>query len=167
MTRYLCVLVFIASLLPPAMAEDNPMFHSSGLPLPRYVSLKSDYINVRVGPGERYPIRWVFRKARLPVEIVEEFGHWRKIRDIENSEGWIYKNLLSGERTALIRQHRRPLYRGPDANSGTVLEVDPLVPGTLLECTAHWCRLAFEGYKGWIRRDFIWGVYPDERIDAD
>jgi SH3-like domain-containing protein len=166
MMRIFLILLFALFAL-PIFAEESPMFHASGLPVPRFVSLKSDQINVRVGPGERYPIRWVYRKDNLPVEIIEEFGHWRKIRDFEKSEGWVHKNLLSGTRTALILEQRRPLYRAPDASSGELMAVDPLIPGHILECTSGWCRLEFKGHKGWIRRDYIWGVYANESIEED
>ena len=95
--------VFAAILLcaATAQAQDVSILNPSGLPIPRYVALKSDEVNIRVGPGKRYPITWVYHRTHMPVEIVEEFAHWRKIRDFEGSTGWVHKGLLDGARTAL------------------------------------------------------------------
>lgn len=167
MKRLACILLLALLPLPALAAEENPMFHQSGLPIPRFVSLKSSEINVRVGPGERYPIAWVYHKRELPVEIFEEFGHWRHIRDSDGAEGWVHATLLSGMRTALIRERARPLYLAPDAASTEVMVVDPLVPGRIEECLIGWCQLRFGDHKGWIRRDYLWGVYEDELYEAD
>lgn len=159
---------FMALLFLPSVlyaAQEHPMFRHSGLPIPRFVSLKSETVNVRVGPGKRYPIEWIYKRKGWPVEVVEEYGHWRKIRDIENAEGWVHKNLLSGTRTALIQDQRRPLYLAPDASTAIVLEADPLVVGTLISCNKEWCRMSIQSREGWMRRDYIWGVYDSEVIN--
>src|SRR5258706_546116 len=77
--------------------------NAASLPLPRFVSLKSEEANVRTGPGTRYPIQWVYHRAGMPVEIVEEYDLWRKIRDVEGTTGWVHKTMLAGNRTALIK----------------------------------------------------------------
>ena len=142
------------------------MFHHSGLPIPRFVSLKSDTVNVRVGPGKRYPIKWVFNRKHWPVEVVEEFGHWRKVRDHEGSEGWIHHSLLSGKRGAFIIDKRRPIYRAADSNSPIVAEVDAEVPAIIEKCDLVWCLLHFnKEIEGWIRRDYVWGIYEAERLE--
>src|SRR5688572_21421870 len=86
----------------PAGAQDEGRARGSGLPLPRFVSLKSDNVNVRRGPGQAYEIAFTFVRAGLPVEITQEFDNWRKIRDSDGSEGWVFHSLLSGERTAIV-----------------------------------------------------------------
>src|SRR5579872_1021736 len=98
--RKLC-LILILTLLPcAALARDN---NTSGLPVPRFVSLKSDEVNVRTGPGTRYPIQWVYRRAGLPVEVIEEYDVWRKIRDSEGTAGWVHKTMIDGKRNIMIR----------------------------------------------------------------
>lgn len=168
MVRLLAFLMVLIWMAPAAFAQsetdDGGDVTSSGLPIPRFVSLKSDFVNVRVGPGKRYPISWVYRRAHLPVEIVEEFGHWRKVRDHEQDEGWIHKGLLSGQRTAFIKDQRRPLYIAPDASSAVVMEAEPMVIGELVECDTSWCKLRILKRDGWIRHDYLWGLYPKERI---
>ena len=70
----------------------------SGLPVPRFVSLKSDRVNVRSGPNKDQDVRWVYTRAGMPVEVTAEFENWRRIRDWEGAEGWVYHSLLSGKR---------------------------------------------------------------------
>lgn len=166
MLRNLLILATI--FLPTALiAAEKSLYENSGLPIPRYVSLKSDEVNARVGPGKRYPIRWVYKRDNLPVEIIEEFGHWRKVRDHDNSEGWVHKSLLSGQRTVLIQGQRRSLHLAPDANSPLVMQADPTVIGILHECNTQWCKIEIDSHEGWIRRGYLWGIYENERIRED
>ena len=134
----------------------------SGLPLPRFVSLRADEVNVRTGPGVRYPIAWVFVRAGLPVEVVEEFENWRKIRDVDGAEGWVHQSLLSGTRAAVVVGGVRLLTRTPAANGIPVLEAEPGVVGELLECRQDWCRMEIAGRRGWLPQDQIWGAYAGE-----
>lgn len=130
----------------------------SGLPLPRYVSLQADKVNVRTGPGVRYPVEWVLVKRGIPVEIVAEFEHWRKIRDWQGTEGWVHQSLLSGERTAIVMDEVRILHRGADEASAAVAKLEPGVVGRLLSCEGDWCRLEVAGFRGWIQRAGLWGA---------
>ncbi len=148
-----------------ALAEDASILNPSGLPIPRFVSLKSDEVNVRVGPGQRYPIRWVYKRAHLPVEIIEEFAHWRKIRDFEGATGWVQKNLLDGNRTALIMDKPQNLYRKPQVSSQPTMRAAAMVIGLLHECGPDWCELEIAGTKAWIRKADIWGVTREEVFD--
>lgn len=166
MLRNACLLLIFLVPLPVLAAPDN-LYQQSGLPIPRYVSLKSNEVNVRVGPGKRYPITWVYTRKALPVEVVEEFGDWRKLRDYDGSEGWVHKNLLSGVRTVFVLGQRRSLYLAPDANAPTVMQADPMVIGELEECNTQWCKLEINENEGWIRRNYIWAIYPHERYKRD
>lgn len=136
----------------------------TGLPLPRFVSLASDEINVRSGPGKRYPISWVFVRRGYPVEIIEEFEHWRKIRDMAKDVGWIHKSLLSGRRTIVITGDDRPLYEDPKTDSVVTLIAEPGVLGKLLECDGAWCRLEIAGLSGWTPASHFYGVFENEKI---
>lgn len=159
--------VFAAILLcaATAYAEDVSILNPSGLPIPRYVSLKSDEVNMRVGPGKRYPIIWVYRRANMPVQIVEEFAHWRKIRDFDGTTGWVHKGLLDGARTVLIIDKQQNLYSQPDATSRTLMRADAMVIGHALACIPDWCLLDIEGHEGWIRKADIWGVTREETFE--
>ena len=141
----------------------------TGLPLPRFVSLKSDSVNVRRGPGQEYYIAFTFVRAGLPVEITEEFDNWRKIRDSEGSEGWVFHSLLSGRRTAIVAPWevagQFPAHRSAEASAIVVAYLEPRVIGEVEQCTGTWCLLSGSAFEGWIEQERLWGVYPDEKID--
>src|SRR6187401_2096362 len=95
-------LVLFAAAVLPCHAAGDAAGSASGLPVPRYVSLKSDRVNVRAGPTKDHAVAWVFTRPGLPVEVTAEFENWRRIRDSEGAEGWVYHSLLSGKRTAVV-----------------------------------------------------------------
>ncbi len=147
----------------PAGAEDAKDA-TPPLPVPRFVTLAADEVNLRTGPGMRYPIRWIIRKERLPVEIIREFDIWRQIRDIDGDEGWVHKSMLSGQRGAMIKGTFQTLHKEPSEGSRPVVKLEPGVIVTLTTCQPSWCRVAVGGYDGWVKRENIWGVYPDEKF---
>lgn len=132
------------------------------LPLPRFASLRSNEVNLRVGPGCEYPLEWVFKYEKMPVEIVQEFGPWRKIRDFEGAEGWVHQSMLSGRRMALIIGSKVILRKNPDNNSKGIASLQTYTSGKLLECQHQWCRVQIDQYKGWLLRTQIWGTYSTE-----
>lgn len=134
------------------------------LPLPRYASLESDEVNLRAGPGEKYPKLWVYQRRGMPVEIIEEFDIWRRVRDYQGVVGWVKGSLLSGRRTGIILETQRTLRKRAEDESTAVALLDPGVVVRVLECDGAWCRLEVQGYKGWLKRAEFWGVYPDEAV---
>jgi SH3-like domain-containing protein len=144
----------------PAMAADT----DTNLPVPRFASLHSDRVNLRTGPGDRYPIDWVFIRREMPVEITAQFEHWRRVRDSEGTQGWVHERMLAGKRAVMIKGATRALYRQPDAASGIVARAEPGVVASLIECQGPWCRIDAGEATGWVRRTEIWGVYPDEKV---
>lgn len=147
-------------------AERGP----SGLPLPRFVSLKSGRVNMRVGPGLNYAVEWLYLKEGLPMEVVHEYGNWRQVRDAQGSEGWINQALLSGRRTGVAapwfsgRKAPLPLLSKPSSRAAVVARVQPGAIGRIESCDGKWCRMRFSGYTGWIEQTKIWGAYPGEEI---
>jgi SH3-like domain-containing protein len=143
----------------------------SGLPVPRFVSLKADRVNVRNGPNKDQEVGWVYTRAALPVEITAEFENWRRIRDWEGAEGWVYHSLLSGRRTALVTPQAKasrellPLHERPDAHSTVTARLQPGVLGTVKQCEGGWCRIFGDGFDGWIEQQRLWGVYPNEKLE--
>jgi SH3-like domain-containing protein len=141
----------------------------SGLPVPRYVSLKSDHVNVRAGPTKDNDVSWVYTKAGLPVEITAEFENWRRVRDSEGAEGWVYHSLLSGKRTAVVtlksKDDLAPLYDQADAKSEVTARLQSGVVANVKRCAAGWCRVIGNGFDGWIEQQRLWGVYADEKVD--
>jgi SH3-like domain-containing protein len=146
-----------------AVAPDAPgAGRSTGLPVPRFVSLGADRVNLRFGPGREYPISWVLARKGLPVEIIAEFDTWRKVKLHDADEGWIHGSLLSSRRTVLITDTVRELRRTPDDDARAVLRTEPGVIGDLVDCDAAWCRIDIQGRRGWLRRDAFWGTLPGE-----
>jgi len=141
----------------------------SGLPIPRFVSLKAEKVNVRRGPSSDHAVAWVFQRKGMPVEIVAEFENWRRIRDSDGQEGWILQNMLSGKRTAEVAPWRQgediPLHSDAAAASGLVARVSSGVITDVKSCTGDWCEVSADGYKGWIEQTSLWGVYPGEPVD--
>jgi len=141
-----------------------PLAGAAEKQLPRFVTLRADEVNLRTGPGERYPIDWVLVRKGLPVEIVEEFDVWRKIRDFQGSEGWVHQRMLTGARNVQVEGAVRILHVEPDAASPAAARAEAGVIARLIECRGPWCRIEAQGIKGWIKRDEVWGVYPDETV---
>jgi SH3-like domain-containing protein len=132
--------------------------------LPRFAALRSDEVNLRVGPGENYPIEWVYKRKDLPIEILEEFQNWRRIQDWQGTKGWVLDRMLTGKRQVIVDGTVRPLYRRPDSSSEVVAHAEPGVIARLIECQGPWCRVEAGGYGGWVQRNEVWGVFPDETL---
>jgi SH3-like domain-containing protein len=161
--------MLVVTTMPAAAASMLATGSSSGLPVPRFVSLKPDKVNVRAGPTRRHDVTWQYTRSGLPVEITAESDNWRRIRDWEGSEGWVYHSLLSGRRTALVITKNKdalvPLHSTADADSRVVAQLQPGVVGSVKRCDGKWCHIVGVGFDGWIVQERLWGVYPDEKIE--
>ena len=155
------VLALVSAIL---MLPSVLLAAESNLPVPRFVSLRSNEVNLRTGPGERYPIDWVFTRRDIPVEIVAEFEQWRKIRDWQGAEGWVHERMVKGQRNIVIKGEIRALHSDPDANARTVARAEPGAIAKLLECKGTWCRIEAQDVKGWVARNEVWGVYANETL---
>ena len=176
--RFIIGLFMLLAALPaaaPALAQAN---NPSGLPLPRFASTRSEPINVRVGPGQKYEISWTYVQAGIPVEIIQEFDTWRKIRDVDGSEGWIHQNLLTGTRagyvTPLQANSEIPLLASQSDDAGVRARLGPGLKVTIKQCDGTWCEVSATGqdpaqrggtYSGYLHQEELWGVYPDEVFD--
>jgi SH3-like domain-containing protein len=142
---------------------------SSGLPVPRFVSIKADRVNVRGGPDKDHDVTLIYTRVGWPVEITAEFENWRRIRDSDGAEGWVYHSLLSGKRMATVQLKSKtdlaPLHEEPDPQSPVTARLQVGVLGTIKRCTGTWCQIAGDGYEGWVEQNSLWGVYPDEKIE--
>ncbi|WP_404400717.1 SH3 domain-containing protein [Pelagibacterium halotolerans] len=150
----------------------------TGLPMPRFVSVGSAPVNVRVGPGTNYDIAWIFVRPNVPVEIVQEFDTWRKIRDVDGAEGWVHQSLVVGARTALVtpwtRDGRTALLSEQDSQAAVRAWLTPGLLIQLQSCTGSYCAVALdhtdaEGntrhYSGYVAQNAIWGAYEGEVFD--
>lgn len=154
-----------------AGAQDMQPGSVTGLPVPRYVSLKSDRVNLREGPSKDNRTRWVYQRAGLPVEIVAEFETWRRVRDADGAEGWVLHSLLSGRRTALVAPWSKnkdeifSLRATADENSAVVAQLQPNVIANVQRCANSWCRVGIGKVEGFVRQERLWGVYPNEKVE--
>jgi SH3-like domain-containing protein len=165
----------VLALLPTAIAvAETP----SGLPLPRFVTTRSTPINVRVGPGTKYDVSWIYKVAGTPVEIIQEFDVWRKIRDVDGSVGWVHQNMLSGNRAGYVlpeaNVERVGLRTAASDESGVAAWVGPGYPVKIQSCEEGWCAVSAvdhpEGrvgatFTGYLPEGDLWGVYRGETFD--
>lgn len=160
-------LALSVSLAPAAetVTRESATLGPSGLALPRFASIAANEANLRAGPGEQYPVHWVYRKSRYPVLITAEYEGWRLVRDAEGTEGWFSVALLSGKRTALVTGAVRAFRAAPGADARVVFRAEPGVIGEVLECREGWCRLKVEGERGWVPQGEIWGTFEGEVLD--
>lgn len=140
----------------------------TGLALPRFASLRSNHINARSGPGARYPIEWVYMQKSAPVEIIAEFELWRKIKDWQGSESWVHKSMLTGKRfVKVITPGENNIYAKDDYNAKVIAKVEDEVVGEIKKCpvNTNFCLIQFGNVDGWMPRQNLYGIYPDEIID--
>ena len=174
---FLRIFILVVLLLAPAAAasagqpapearrelrRDTP----SGLPVPRFVTLKTARTNGRAGPSFDHPIVWRYEQKGLPVEVIAESGNWRRVRDPEGDETWIHESMLEGGRRAMVRALDGPatIWDAPDDAMRVVAFAEAGALLQLLACEGEWCRVRSEGVAGWVKRQALWGVYADETI---
>ncbi|HUZ62355.1 MAG TPA: SH3 domain-containing protein [Acetobacteraceae bacterium] len=183
--RRIAALLFVTSLLAsPALAAASatsvphpvpvatrpanpPKGTVTHLPLPRFVSLRSNDVNLRAGPGFQYPIKWVFRRRGLPVEVVREFDVWRLVKDPFGAEGWVHEATITGFRDFIVEGAERTMRRAPSSGAPVVARLMPGVIGRILHCAAgsDWCETKVDQHRGWLRRQDFWGSYAGEKVN--
>ncbi|AHM02834.1 hypothetical protein roselon_00389 [Roseibacterium elongatum DSM 19469] len=137
----------------------------TGFPMPRFVSMGASEGNARRGPSRSHRIDWVFQRRGMPVMVVAEHGHWRRVVDRDGAGGWMHYSLLSGVRTAIVEQDMLSLHARPDPASPVRARAELGVIGRLRECQPDWCLMEVAGYRGWVRSAALWGVEPGESFD--
>ena len=135
----------------------------TGLEIPRFVSLKSNNVNLRVGPSTNYPIELKYITQNLPVEIIDEFDVWRQARDHNGKIGWLHKSLIKGERfilTGYKNENEINLYNRPNGKITGVIKKNNILD--LKRCILSWCKVNHNKIKGWLLKENVWGVYDSE-----
>ncbi|MCY4306401.1 MAG: SH3 domain-containing protein [Aestuariivita sp.] len=147
----------------------NPVFSSetqtgpvTDFPLPRFVSMKASKANVRRGPSLKHKIDWVYKHQNIPLEIIAEHSHWRKVRDRDGQGGWMHYSLLTGIRTVIVIKNLLQLNIRPDKSSPVIAALEDGAVTRLKKCIKDWCQVRINGYQGWVPKDGIWGVNSDE-----
>jgi len=152
---------------PPKQTEaDTAKGSNTGLPLPRFAALRSDEVNLRAGPGTRYPIQWIYQRRELPVEILREFEVWRLVEDTEGIKGWVHQATLTGRRSFIVTGGDATLRRDPQDGGRPVAILKPGVIGHLRSCQAssEWCQVQTGDYRGYLKRSQFWGTLPREAV---
>ncbi len=138
---------------------------AAGKPLPRFASLKVSEANIRTGPSSTYPVKWVFVKKDMPIEIIAEFENWYKIRDELTNQGWVHKTLIYNKRNFIINIDKAMLYQAPSTGHRIPkARMEKGIIGHIKSCRGNWCNIAYQKHDGWIERENIWGTYPKELI---
>jgi SH3-like domain-containing protein len=151
---------------PPKPAEDNTKGSATGLPIPRFVSVRSDEVYLRAGPGMRYPIEWVYKRRDLPVEILREFDVWRLVEDPDGIKGWMHQATLTGRRSFMVTGADATLRHDPQDTATAVAILKVGVIGHLRSCPANsdWCQVQVGDYRGYLKRSELWGTLPGEVV---
>lgn len=160
----------VLTMGPAEFAHAQAAKGPSGLPLPRFVTLKSKRVNLRIGPSTDYAVSWMYLKSGLPVEIIQEYDNWRRIRDADGTEGWVNQSLLSGQRSAIAAPWMKGkgknvyvnLRRESQPSAAVIAKLEPGVMITIGECNGDWCHAVADGAEGWVAQSEIWGAYPGE-----
>jgi len=154
----LCTLLFTFS----ATADSAKRGPVTNLPIPRFVSLKASEGNVRRGPSLTHRVDWILKLRNMPLQVVAEHGHWRKVLDFEGAGGWIHYSLLSGARTILVQQDSVDILNHPVPNTLINAKLERNVLAWVTACELQWCEISADGYKGWAPKAALWGVSGDE-----
>jgi SH3-like domain-containing protein len=168
-TAFFASMIMAASFSTARAAGNMANGPVSGLPVPRFVSLKPDKVNVRGGPTRDHDVTWQYTRSGLPVEITAESDNWRRIRDSDGAEGWVYHSMLSGRRTAVVTAKLKdeliPLHAKADPQAAVTARLQSGVLASVKSCTGAWCRVVGSGFDGWIAQERLWGVYPNEKVE--
>jgi len=165
MFRLLSIALIAATVL--SVGTAFAQVSGSGLPLPRFVSLRAGEVNLRTGPGVQYPVEWVYRKSGLPLEVIAEYKTWRKVRDWEGSQGWVHQTMLSSKRGFIVTGGTRDIRAKSNPKSRAVARVQSGVSGQLITCPGktEYCRVEVEGFEGWLNRADFWGILKGESLE--
>jgi SH3-like domain-containing protein len=132
--------------------------------VPYWGSISAGEAKMRTGPGRQFPASWLYKRANLPVKVIKTYPNWRQIEDPDGTKGWMQGNLLSDDRTALVRGEVRPLREAPNADSRVLWRAEPGVVGKITDCGKGWCKLDVNGRMGYVETAHIWGT--DDAVPA-
>ena len=134
------------------------------LEIPRYVSLKSNDANIRVGPSKKYPIVLKYTIKNYPLKVLEEYEEWRRVEDFKQNTGWIHKSLITGKRTGIILSDEKNVKLLNTLNGNVIGEIGKRNIVYLEKCKINWCLVSLGNFNGWMDKKYIWGVKQNEII---
>ena len=154
----------VVVLAAPAPAQTSQVARTENPENTRFASLRADDVNVRAGPGVRYPVKWKFVQRNMPVQIIAEYDTWRKIRDWEGAEGWVHRAMLSSRRSLIMMGQGQTMRKEATEDSAAVARLAAGYVVMVSRCDRDWCEVEAGGYEGWIRRENVWGIFPGEKL---
>ncbi len=160
---FTCASIILAAF--QGLAKETERGQVTNLPIPRYVSLKAKEANARRGPSLSHKIDWIYKRKNMPLEIYAEYENWRRVRDFEGLGGWIHYTLLSGIRYVLIKDELLEMRLLPTNEAQVIAKLPQHNIATLDKCNIDWCKIVDDGYRGWVLKSGIWGVYKNEIKD--
>ena len=161
------ILIILFFCLLHNTSYSNEIGQVTGYKIPRFVSLKSDEVNLRIGSSTNYPIILKYVTKNMPIEITDEYERWRKIRDKDGNEGWIRKDLLKGDRfTIIIKNNKSKINMFSKPNGVPIGEIGELNIARIKVCLEKWCKIKFDNHKGWMNKKNLWGIYENETINV-
>jgi SH3-like domain-containing protein len=147
------------------MTAVAPPIVATGMPVPRWVTVKAGRVNVRRGPTLEQDVLWTYVKSGTPVEVIAEYDAWRRIRDADGQTGWVKGAMLDGKRNVMVTGRvNTAILDAPKADAEAVAFAEPGLVAKLVACTGEWCEISSRGYEGFVARDRLWGVYEDETV---
>lgn len=150
---FFLVLLSVLSAVPLHAAEEE----TESRALPRFVSIRAKEVNIRTGPGERYPIDWVMRAKGWPLQVVAEYDNWRRVKDWEGHSGWVHRAMLSNQKAGVIQVETTTLRRAPSDEGTPIAFVKMGTHAEIKKCEKNWCEVEFNDEKGWVPAKTIWG----------
>ena len=156
------VVALLLVFAPLAQAQESARGQVTGLPVPRFVSMKSARANVRRGPSTTNRIDWVLRHRGTPLKVMAEYQDWFRVEDVDGEGGWVHTALLSPIRTILVQQDLLELREAPDTGALPLARLEAGVIARLGACVPDWCAASVDGYEGWVLKSGIWGVGENE-----
>jgi SH3-like domain-containing protein len=149
--------------VPVTMAnEARVTIQGTGQPLPRFMTLKSDKVHMRTGPGMKYPILYVYQRDGMPLRVVREFDVWREVVDLDGERGWMHSSTLSLKRMAMITASGVNVMETDAASAPVIALAEKGAVVELMVCGVDWCRIESGRIRGWIQKRYLWGVFSDE-----
>jgi len=146
------IMVFIFSSPSHAVQKINEVNY--------FASLRSNETNVRAGPGQNYPIKFIYKLKGIPVQVISEYDNWNEIKDYEGQSGWVMQSLITKKRTLMIRTTKGfvNLQKKNNEKSRIIFRLENNVIGDYLKCIERWCALEVSGKKGWVRDEEVFGA---------
>ena len=140
----------------------------SGQPVPRWLSLKSDEVRARQGPGLDYRIMWEYQVSSLPVQVIAETTEWRKICDPDGAVAWVHRSVVSSRRSVFNASAEEiAIHSGRSTTSSVRARLSPRSLVAVDECEEGWCEVRIGRMRGWVQQRAVFGAQERALCNAN